>query len=113
MVGLKAALERIVRRVVREELRAALDERVLPRLAGGGEFVDLRSCGVERDTVRAAIKGGQLRRYKVGRKVMVRRDELARFVESHRAVRADAASGDEFDQMLAQRRLRAVPGGKG
>lgn len=110
MSEFEASLERLLRRIVREEVRAVIDECVLPKLAGVGDYVDLKSCGVERDTVRAAVRRRELRAHKVGRKLMLNRAELAAWVESRRADKADAA-GDDFGAMLAQRRLRAVPGG--
>jgi excisionase family DNA binding protein len=110
MSDLEEALERIVRRVVREEVRAALRE---VQLAGGGDLVALSKLppGVEQAPVRAAVKRNELRTVKLGRQLLVRRDELAAWIESRRAALADAG-GDELDQAMAQGRLRAVRGGR-
>jgi hypothetical protein len=89
-------LRKLVESVVREQVRAAINELVLPKLRDGGDYVDARGSGLDRATFRRAAR--ELGTFKVGRKHVVKRHELDTWIERQRV---DApVEGDELDRTL-------------
>ena len=69
--ALRALVSEEVRRVLREELGRAGAQHEYLKVGSAAKVV-----GVSPDTIRGWVDGGQLRRYGLGRLVLVRRDEL-------------------------------------
>ena len=85
MSDLADALKDAVREVIREEFRAmggpSVDANESKPYLTVVEAADLSRLG--ESTIRHAIRKGQLRAHKVGERVIIKREDLEQFVESH------------------------------
>jgi excisionase family DNA binding protein len=85
--SLEAVLGELLRRAVRDELARALPA-IAQREASGGEaaaeYLTAAEAGdlarVREETVRRWVRGGDLPGHYAGRKLLVRRDELERYL---------------------------------
>jgi hypothetical protein len=100
-----AEIERLLRQLIREEMRAALAE-VADGRSGGARYVSVKTYAEARSispsTVRQAMRDGRLEPMRVGRSVRVQADaEIA-----SRSTKLDNATD------RAEQRLGLVRGGK-
>lgn len=128
--GLTAALEQIVesivRKVIREEVEAALAN--LERRASGGDYLTIDEAAqvakAHHQTVREWVRSGALKASRPNRHYLIKRSDLDAFIASPPrpgdATDADATVDGEYERLLsrmheqpiplAKRRKRAEPG---
>jgi len=78
-------------------------------------WVPIMKCGLPEATARKAVRSGELKASRIGRDLYVSRSDVERFIEARRidqGAKPANVEGDEVDQALARRRLRAVGGGR-
>jgi excisionase family DNA binding protein len=103
------------RRLVRQEVRAAVNEVLAPVLeqVRTGAATDVAYLSVERaaavaevhpDTIRAWVKAGRLPEHRAGRELRIRRDELHRFLDRVGDGDVRPTVEDEAAMILARRR---------
>lgn len=87
---------------VLEALGRELQAGGAPAPANDLGYVDPADVGVG-SAARRAIRAGQLRGFRVGRKILVRREDLQRWIEAHPAgpPPADPPVVDDVDQVIA------------
>ena len=90
----EAALRDLVREVLREELAAAREAPARPEWVSVADAAAMAS--VTPDTIRESISRGILPRYKAGRVLRVRRDELEAYLANPRHERARGAVAREL-----------------
>jgi excisionase family DNA binding protein len=103
------------RRLVRQEVRAAVNEVLGPVLeqVRTGAAANVAYLSVERaagvaevhpDTIRAWVKAGRLPEHRAGRELRIRRDELHRFLDRVADGDVRPTVEDEAAMILARRR---------
>ncbi len=88
------------------ELLALAGEQLAPRSAESDPWVNPSKCEISERQVRKAIRSGELRAYRVGRRLLVRRSELDAWIArpEHRvqpAVEEKDDAEDHADRILA------------
>jgi hypothetical protein len=98
-------LEETIRTIVREEVRSALtDLRADSKPAS--EWLAVKDTPLEPKTIKAAMKAGHVRSARVGRRLLVNRVDVEKFIASR--VVATRADDDELTRALARAKGRAA-----
>jgi excisionase family DNA binding protein len=95
-VTVRAALESLARGL---EMAAASARALLEEQAGAPQWVDQNDSPLGRRRHLSLVRAGQLRGYKVGRLVLVSRDDLDQFIGG-RGVRLSMTLTDEQAEMV-------------
>lgn len=99
---LEEVFANVVRRVVREEIRAALAEQCTA--IAPSEWVAIKACGLPPTTRKRLTKSGQLPTAKIGRQLHVRRADVEKYFASRViATVADGEQDDEFTRALRKK----------
>ena len=101
------SLESILRKIIREELRAELDARAQPAPTQITAAAYAQLHGISLTTVRAAIRDGRLPAERFGRAVRV-----PAAAKIGKPVRAATPSSPASTSALADRVLSVMPGGR-
>ncbi len=104
-----------IRRVVREEVRAALHDHGPPSepiVLAETEYLSVAEAAdlarLHHSTIRQWIKEGSLKAYRAGRVYRIRRDDLQAKLTSKPAEPTDAMIKERVAAILAKRGLRAA-----
>ena len=85
--SLADALAAIIKPIVREAVKEALTHNGLPKGESPNSFLTVKQAaaisGLGASTIRLAIRRRQLRAQKVGRRVVIKRNDLEAFLESN------------------------------